>query len=159
MRRAAEKGRRGRRVANVIRQIVSETLLTDMNDPRLGFLTVTDVELSEDLRFADVRISVMGDDPQRERGMRTVRHAPGRLQDKVADGLDLKFCPALRFHLDESVRRSVALSELISRARAEDEAARAERIRRGVESPDETRDPNEIAPETPEKTEDEPPTD
>jgi len=158
MRRAAEKGRRGRRVANVIRQIVSETLLTDMNDPRLGFLTVTDVELSEDLRLADVRISVMGDDSQREQGMRTIRHAHGRLQEKVADGLDLKFCPALRFHLDESVRRSVALSELISRARAEDEAARADRIRRGVEAPDETLGCADAPPSTPEENQDEPET-
>ncbi|MCX5649638.1 MAG: hypothetical protein NTX40_11190 [Planctomycetota bacterium] len=48
----------------------------------------------------------------------------------------MKFCPMLRFHLDSSVKRSVSLSRLIAEARAEDEAARADRIRRGIEPPD-----------------------
>ena len=127
------KGRRGRRVASVIRQVVSRELVTGLNDPRLTLVTVTGVDLAADLRVADVRVSIMGDAKAQEQCFRAIRHAHGRLQERVAEALTVKFVPVLRFHVDESVKRSVALSELIARARAEDEANRAERIRRGVE--------------------------
>jgi len=140
------KGRRGRRVASVIRQIVSEALVTELNDPRLAFVTVTGVDVSADMRFADVRVSVLGGMKQQEDCLRGIRHAHGRLQEEVAETLDMKFCPVLRFHLDQSVKRSIAISVLIAKARAEDEAARAERIRRGVENPE---DAPEVPPESP----------
>jgi len=146
MRPTRAKGRRGLRVANVIRQVVSEELVTGLNDPRLAFLTVTGVDLSADLRFADVRISVLGDPKAQEECLRAVRHAHGRLQEKVGEALVMKFVPVLRFHLDASVKRSVSLSALIAKARAEDEAARADRIRRGVEPPGEVPLPPEAEP-------------
>ena len=130
-----EKGRRGRRVANIIRQVVSEELILRLNDPRLQFVTVTEVELADDLRFADVRISVLGDEKQQQECLQAVRHAHGHIQEKVAAALVMKFCPVLRFHLDQSVKRSISISALIAKARAEDEANRADRIRRGVEPP------------------------
>lgn len=130
-----QAGRRGQRVARVVRQVVSETLVTELNDPRLAFVTVTAVDLSPDLRLADIQISVLGDAKTQDMCMQAIRHAHGRIQEKVADALEMKFCPVLRFHRDESVKRSVSLSALIARARAEDEAARADRIRRGVEPP------------------------
>jgi len=138
MRRAQRKqpGRRGRRVASVIREVVSQTLVTELNDPRMAFVTVTGVDVSADMRLADVRISVLGEPKTRKACLRAIRHAHGRVQEKVADALAMKFCPVLRFHLDDSVKRSVSISALIAKARAEDEAARADRIRRGVESPD-----------------------
>ena len=120
----------------MIRQIVSETLVGELSDPRIGLVTVTDVTLSADLRLADVNVSVLGDPKQEETCLEAVQHARGRLQQRVSDGLKMKFCPMLRFHLDSSVKRSVSLSRLIAEARAEDEAARADRIRRGVEPPD-----------------------
>ena len=128
--------RRSQRVASMIRQIVSETLVGELNDPRIGLVTVTDVTLSADLRLADVNVSVLGDPKQEETCLEAVQHARGRLQQRVSDGLKMKFCPMLRFHLDSSVKRSVSLSRLIAEARAEDEAARADRIRRGIEPPD-----------------------
>jgi ribosome-binding factor A len=142
MRTSETKGRRGRRVASVIRQIVSKALVTGLNDPRLAFVTVTGVEVSANMRFADVRVSVLGDAKQQQDCLRGMRHAHGRMQEEVAESLDMKFCPVLRFHLDQSVKRSIAISALIAKARAEDEAARADRIRRGVEKP-------EDAPEVP----------
>lgn len=137
MRRGETKGRRGQRVASVIRHLVSEALIVELNDPRMNFVvTVTGVDVSADMRFADVRVSVLGGPKEQEECLRGIRHAHGRLQAKVAGALDMKFCPVLRFHLDQSVKRSIAVSALIRQALAEDEAARAERIRRGVESPD-----------------------
>ncbi len=129
-------GRRPRRVASIIREVVSEALVTELDDPRVAFVTVTGVEVSADMRVADVRVSVMGEPKQQKACLRAIRHAHGRVQERAADALAMKFCPVLRFHLDDSVKRSVSLSALIAKARAEDEAARADRIRRGVESPD-----------------------
>jgi ribosome-binding factor A len=135
-------------VASVIRQVVSRELVTGLNDPRLTLVTVTGVDLAADLRVADVRVSIMGDAKAQKECFRAIRHAHGRLQERVAEALTVKFVPVLRFHVDESVKRSVALSALIARARAEDEANRAERIRRGVEPPTE-RPPLEEAPPVP----------
>jgi ribosome-binding factor A len=131
-----EKGRRGRRVESLIREIVSEALVNDINDPRVGFVTVTGVRLSPDLRTADVSLSVLGDERQQALCVEAVRHAHGFLQERVGDALEMKYCPVLKFHLDESVKRSVDIGSLIARARAEDEAAREERVRRGVEEPE-----------------------
>ncbi len=131
----------------MIRQIVSETLVGELNDPRIGLITVTDVTLSADLRLADVNLSVLGDARQEQTCLKAVQHARGRIQERVSDGLRMKFCPLLRFHLDSSVKRSVSLSRLIAEARAEDEAARADRIRRGIEPPDpDTQGPTDSDP-------------
>jgi ribosome-binding factor A len=129
------KGRRTLRVANLIREVVSEVLIREINDPRVSFVTVTGVDVSEDMRFADVRVSVMGDKKQQDECLRGIRHAHGYVQERVADAVKMRYCPVLRFHLDQSVKRSIAISQLIAQARAEDEAARADRIRRGVEEP------------------------
>jgi ribosome-binding factor A len=128
-------GRRTRRLASIIREVVSQALVTELNDPRMAFVTVTGVEVSADMRVADVRVSIMGDAKQQKACLRALRHAHGHVQQRVADALAMKFCPVLRFHLDDSVKRSVSLSALIAKARAEDEAARADRIRRGAEDP------------------------
>jgi len=128
--------RRGRRVASVIRQIVAETLVEELADPRVGLVTVTQVNLSADMRIADVSVSVLGDERQQEACLEAIQHARGRVQQRVSDGLRMKFCPVLRFHLDQSVKRSVSISRLIAEARTEDDLSRAERIRRGVEVPE-----------------------
>jgi ribosome-binding factor A len=120
----------------MILQIVSETLVGELNDPRIGLITVTAVNLSADLRIADVNLSALGDARQQQTCLEAIQHARGRIQERVSAGLRMKFCPMLRFHLDSSVKRSVSLSRLIAEARAEDEAARADRIRRGIEPPD-----------------------
>jgi ribosome-binding factor A len=143
MRRRSPKGRRGLRVASVVREVVSKALVTELNDPRLAFVTVTGVDIAADLRFADVRISVLGDAKTQKDCMRGIRHAHGRIQNEVAEALAVKFCPTLRFHIDASVKKSVEISAIIRQARAEDEAARADRIRRGVETPGEPPEPPE----------------
>lgn len=151
-----EPGRRTRRVASLIREVVSRTLVVELSDPRMAFVTVTGVEVSADMRLADVRVSVMGDAQAQEACLKAIRHAHGRVQARVAEALSLRFCPVLRFHTDDSVKKSVSISALIARARAEDEAARADRIRRGVElAPEEPA----AADAGPDEADDEPPDD
>jgi ribosome-binding factor A len=145
-RKASTKGRRGLRVASVVREVVSKALVTELNDPRLAFVTVTGVDITADLRFADVRISVLADPKAQKDCMRAIRHAHGHIQHEVAAALSVKFCPILRFHIDASVKRSVEISEIIRLAREEDEAAKADRIRRGVEVPDVDEKPLEESP-------------
>ena len=128
-----EKTRRSQRVARLILQVVSETVVSGLQDPRVRFVTVTGVEVSPDLRFAEVGVSVLGDERQQKECLAAIRHAHGYIQDRVAEAVSMKFCPILRFRMDDSVKKSVSLSALIARARAEDEAARADRIRRGAE--------------------------
>lgn len=140
------KGRRLLRVASVIQEIVSKELVTGLSDPRLTMVTVTGVDIAPDLRYADVRVSIMGDPKQQEDCFRAIRHAHGRIQEKVAGALTLRYIPSLRFHVDESVKRSVALGALIAKARAEDEANRADRIRRGIEPPTELPEVEESPP-------------
>jgi ribosome-binding factor A len=121
---SSTKGRRVQRVASVIQQVVSTEIVTRMNDPRLAFVTVTGVEISPDLRCADVRVSILGDPKVQKDCMRAIRHAHGHIQEKVAAALVTRTCPICRFH---------SISAIIAKARAEDEANRADRIRRGVE--------------------------
>jgi len=133
MRSRGTKGRRVERVASLIREIVSTEIVTGLSDPRVAFVTVTGVDVTNDMRFADVRLSILAEPKEQEECFRAIRHAHGRLQEKVADAMVMKFCPVLRFHQDPAVKRSVEISAVIAKARAEDEAARADRIRRGVE--------------------------
>lgn len=125
--------RRVKRVASVIREVVSRALVTELNDPRMGMVTVTSVDVSADLRVADVRVSILGDAKAQDACMKAIEHARGHVQEQIAGAVDMKYCPRLRFHQDESVKKSVAVSALIAKARAEDEAARQDRIRRGAE--------------------------
>ena len=78
-------GGRMRRVDEAVREVLSGAITQELKDPRVGFVTVTAVETSPDLRHARVFVSVLGDDPQRERSLAGLRSAHGFLQRRVAD--------------------------------------------------------------------------
>ncbi|MHC4713386.1 MAG: 30S ribosome-binding factor RbfA [Planctomycetota bacterium] len=105
------------RLENQIRDIVSSILLFELQDPRLGFTTVTAVELSRDLRRAVIKVSVLGDERQRTVTMNVIRHARGYVQKLLAGKLRVKYLPAISFEEDESVRKSVGLSKMLRDAR------------------------------------------
>jgi len=106
-------GGRMRRVDEAVREVLSDALAQNLKDPRVGFVTVTAVETSPDLRHARVFVSVLGDDPQRERSLAGLRSAHGYLQRRVADELTLKHTPTLDFLYDDSVDRSLRIQELL----------------------------------------------
>lgn len=108
--------RRRERVAEILKQEVSRIVLEDLSDPRLGFMTVTKVEPSPDLRSARVFVSVLGDQTQQELTMRALKRAAGFVQHGIAGRLDLKYTPVLRFVNDLSVKKSVRLSKVIREA-------------------------------------------
>ena len=104
-----------RRVDEAVRQVLSDAVATDLKDPRVGFVTVTAVKTSPDLRHARVYVSVLGDAAAREASLEGLRSAHGFLQRRVAGELRMKHTPTLAFVYDDSVERGMRLSELIDR--------------------------------------------
>jgi ribosome-binding factor A len=104
---------RMRRVDQAMRAVLSDAISKDLKDPRVGFVTVTGVKTSTDLRHARVYVSVLGDEPAREASIEGLRSAHGFLQRRVATELTLKHTPSLTFEYDESVDRGLRISHLI----------------------------------------------
>ncbi len=104
---------RMRRVDEAMREVLSGAINTQIRDPRVGFVTVTAVETSADLRHARVFVSVLGDDTVRRRSMDGLRSAHGYLQRRVSSELRLKNTPTLQFLYDDSADRGLRIAELI----------------------------------------------
>jgi ribosome-binding factor A len=104
---------RMRRVNEAVREVLSDAIAKDLKDPRVGFVTVTAVKTSPDLRHARVYVSVLGDAPTRSASLDGLKSAHGFLQGVIASQLSLKRTPSLTFEYDESVDRGMRISELI----------------------------------------------
>jgi ribosome-binding factor A len=108
-------GGRMRRVDEAVRAVLSDAIPKNLKDPRIGFVTVTAVKTSPDLRHARVYVSVLGDEPTRAATLEGLRSAHGFLQGLVGSELTLKRTPALTFEYDDTVDRAARISELIER--------------------------------------------
>jgi len=104
---------RMRRVDEAVRSVLSDAIAKDLKDPRVGFVTVTAVKTSPDLRHARVYVSVLGDEQVRGESLEGLRSAHGFLQAHVAAELSLKHTPMLTFEYDESIDRGMRISRLI----------------------------------------------
>jgi ribosome-binding factor A len=102
-----------RRVDEAVRAVLGDAISKDLNDPRLGFVTVTAVKTSSDLRHARVYVSVLGDDAVRAASLDGLRSAHGVLQRVLASELHLKHTPTLTFEYDESVERGMRITRLM----------------------------------------------
>lgn len=110
---------RMRRVNESVREVLSEAVL-DLKDPRIGFVTVTGVETSTDLRHARVFVSVLGSERKREASLRGLEAAHGALQASLARQLRMKRTPQLAFEYDPSVERGVRMTQLIDELAPDD---------------------------------------
>ena len=106
-------GGRMRRVDEAVREVLSDAISKDLKDPRVGFVTVTAVKTSPDLRHARVYVSVLGEEEERLETLAGLRSAHGFLQGVIASQLSLKHTPTLDFEYDETVVRAARLTELI----------------------------------------------
>jgi ribosome-binding factor A len=106
---------RMRRVDEGIRQVLADALAMELKDPRVGFVTVTDVRTSADLRHARIYVSVLGDDAQRDATLAGLRSAHGYLQGRIASELRLKRTPALEFIYDDTTDRALRVQALLER--------------------------------------------
>ena len=107
-------GQRMRRVDEAVREVLSDALgQEDLKDPRIGFVTVTDVKTSADLRHARVYVSVLGSAEERDRTLEGLRSAHGILQRRVATELRLKRTPTLEFSFDDTAERAERIERLL----------------------------------------------
>jgi len=105
--------RRTLKAAEAIREVVAMAILTDIKDPRVRNATITRVEVSGDMRYAKVFISVMGDETQEQLTLRGLQSAAGFLQTKCAKRIDTRYTPRLQFQIDAGVKNSVEITQLL----------------------------------------------
>jgi ribosome-binding factor A len=110
---ATMSSRRVLKAAEAIREVVSMAILTDLRDPRVEGVTVTYVEVSPDMRQAKVHVSIMGDEAKQRLCLHGLRSSAGFLQSKISDRIDTRYTPRIRFELDEGVKKSLAISQLL----------------------------------------------
>lgn len=96
------------RLSHVIREVVSDAITNRLSDPRINrFTSVTRVEMSIDLRIANIYVSIMGTDGDARTTMRGLQSARGLIQTRLAKQLDIRHCPAIKFHLDTGIKRAI----------------------------------------------------
>jgi ribosome-binding factor A len=105
---------RMRRVNEAVREVLSARIAEGLKDPRIGFVTVTAVETSPDLRHARVFVSVLGGDPERASTLAGLASSHGVLQGQIARELRLKRTPTLEFVYDESIARGMRITKLLA---------------------------------------------
>ena len=96
-----------------MREVIGTAISTELEDPRIGFVTVTSVETSPDLRSARVYVSVLGGEAERQASLAGLRSSHGVLQSAIAREMRIKRTPTLSFHYDETPERGVRLSRLL----------------------------------------------
>ena len=106
-------GARMRRVNEAVKEVLSTHIAGDLRDPRVGFVTVTSVETSPDLRSARVYVSVLGDEDERARTLEGLEASHGYLQSQVADELRMKRTPVLEFVYDDSIDTGMRITGLL----------------------------------------------
>lgn len=102
-----------RRINEALREVIGEAIASELEDPRIGFVTVTAVDTSPDLRSAKVYVSVLGSEEERQATLRALRAAHGVLQATIAHQMRLKRTPTLTFHYDETIERGARVSRLL----------------------------------------------
>ena len=113
--------RRAQKVAEAIREVVAMAIIAELNDPRIRDVTVTYVEVSNDLCHAKVHVSVMGDEGRQKLSLRGLESSAGFLQSKIARRLELRHTPRLKFLLDQGVKRSIEISKILDEVLPEEE--------------------------------------
>jgi ribosome-binding factor A len=113
-------GARMRRVNEAVREVLSSQLAEGLKDPRIGFVTVTGVDTTPDLRAARVYVSVLGSDDERAAALDGLTSSRGFLQAQIAHELRMKRTPALSFHYDDTIERADRMMRLIDEVAPED---------------------------------------
>ncbi|MEO7260156.1 MAG: 30S ribosome-binding factor RbfA [Jatrophihabitantaceae bacterium] len=129
---------RSRRMAGRIRQIVASYIESQIKDPRLGMVTVTDVKITGDLHDASVYYTVLGDDVERADSAAALEAAKGQIRSEVGRQTGVKFTPTVSFYLDELPQSAQHIDELLAVARQADaqvEQARAHAVPAGDPDP------------------------
>ncbi|MBM3450614.1 MAG: 30S ribosome-binding factor RbfA [Armatimonadetes bacterium] len=113
------------RLRELIKEETGQILQFEVKDPRLGFVSVTDVELSADLHHAKIYVSVLGNDEQKAQTMEGLRSAVRFVRGEIGRRIKIHHTPEIQFRLDESIERGTRLVKMIEAVRAKDDEAAA----------------------------------
>jgi ribosome-binding factor A len=111
---------RSRRIAEQIQRELSDIIRVELKDPRVGMITITDVEMTPDNAHARVFFTVLGQQPRIDEAASGLQHAAGYLRSQLAQRIKIRVVPQLHFEYDASVERGIRLSQLIDAAVADD---------------------------------------
>ena len=111
---------RSRRIAEQVQRELSDIIRVELKDPRVGMITITDVEMSPDNAHAKVFFTVLGQQPRIDEAAAGLQHAAGYLRSQLAQRIKIRVVPQLHFEYDASVERGIRLSQLIDAAVADD---------------------------------------
>ena len=115
-----QPSRRPEQVAGTIRQVIADALAREVRDPRVGFVTVTDVVVTNDLSHARVLVSVPGDESAKTKAMQGLQSAAGFLRTRAARALTTRTVPELHFELDKGIEHAARIEELLESIRREE---------------------------------------
>lgn len=114
------KSHRPERLAALIHEELALAFTRLIKDPRVGFVTITQVQVSPDAKHATVSVSVMGAEDEKTRAMDGLQHAKGFLRTHLAEALHLRTTPELEFELDRGLEHARRIDELLAQARRDD---------------------------------------
>lgn len=118
--------KRVERVSELLKQEISQIIRREVKDPRIGFVSLTDVEVSGDLRHAKVFVSVYGSETEKEKTMVGLEQASGFIKKLVGERITTYHTPDITFHYDDSIEHGVYISNLIKEVRKEEKRGKEE---------------------------------
>ena len=110
---------RPERVQEALRQEISRIVQSEIKDPRLGFITITKVDLTDDLRYARIYFSILGEDKEKKLALRGLNNAKGYIKGLLADRIKLRFMPEIAFAIDESLEHARHIYDILDRIKKE----------------------------------------
>lgn len=119
-------GRRAERLAEEIREQVARMIASDLKDPRLGFVTVTRVELAHDLGHARVHVGVLGSEAEREKSLKALQQASGFVRRELGKRLRIRHTPEVDFRYDKGLDATDRVARLLEEERQRAQAAAAD---------------------------------
>ena len=107
------------RVQEALRQEISKIVHSEMKDPRIGFITITKVDLTKDLRYARIYFSILGEDKEKKLALRGLNNAKGYIKGLLADRINLRFMPEIAFAIDESLGHAKHIYDILDQLKKE----------------------------------------
>jgi ribosome-binding factor A len=112
---------RTHRVGELIKEEISDIIKKELRDPRIGFVTITGVDVTPDLRYADIYISVLGNRKQKEETLKGLQSSSGFLRSMLSKRIRIKYLPELRFSFDPSIEAGMRIDRAIKKLHKEEE--------------------------------------
>ena len=113
--------RRTEMLGSTIQKELAQIIMRELSDPRLtGMPSITRVKVSPDLSIADVYVTIMGTEGQQNAALNALKHSAGMMRTKLTKVLSLRQAPFLKFHIDENLKREIAVLDLLRKVREED---------------------------------------